>query len=391
MIRRNLASTLRKLARLYPVVTITGPRQSGKTTLCQAVFPNKPYVSLEPADVREHATLDPRGFLREHERGAVLDEVQHAPDLLGYLQAEVDARPQPGRFVLTGSQHFTLSAKVSQSLAGRAAVLFLLPPSLDELRRFKRHPTTLLDTLWMGAFPRIHDRGIPAGRWLADYVTTYLERDVRQVTNVGDLQAFHTFLRLCAGRTGQVLNLSSLGADCGITHNTARAWLSVLETSFIVTRLPVWHRNLKKQMTKAPKLHMLDTGLCCQLLGIREPSELRHHPLRGALFESWVVTEALKARLHRGLTQDAFYFRDHKGLEIDLIVDSGAVTYLAEVKSGETVTTAFFEPLERVEQLIVSGHVPTRIEKLLVYGGDAAQRRSNVRVVPWSKVDGVEW
>ena len=190
-------------------------------------------------------------------------------------------------------------------------------------------------TLWTGAFPRIHDRGIPAGRWLADYVTTYLERDVRQVSQVGNLgrRSMDSCGYVRAGRLG-CLNLSSLGADCGITHNTARAWLSVLETSFIVTRLPVWHRNLKKQMTKAPKLHMLDTGLACQLLGIRGPEELRHHPLRGALFESWVVAEALKSRLHRGLTQDAFYFRDHKGLEVDLIVDSGAVTYLAEVKSG---------------------------------------------------------
>ena len=222
MIERNLSPILRNLLNQYPVVTVTGPRQSGKTTLCRAVLPDRPYVSLEPLDVRDYARSDPRGFLAEYPNGAVLDEVQNAPDLLGYLQVEVDARPEPGRFLLTGSQHFGLSAAVSQSLAGRVGVLHLLPLSIGEVRRFPSPPADLFTTLFTGAYPRIHDRGIPPERWLSDYVATYVQRDVRQVLNVGDLETFTTFLRLCAGRSGQELNLSSLGADAGVTHNTAR-------------------------------------------------------------------------------------------------------------------------------------------------------------------------
>jgi predicted AAA+ superfamily ATPase len=229
---------LKKLTTMYPVVSVVGPRQSGKTTLCKTAFPEKAMVSLEPLDTRDFATRDPRGFLAQHPDGVVIDEAQHAPQLFSYLQEEVDARPRPGRFIVTGSQHLGLSQHVSQTLAGRTGILRLLPPSLDELRRFEHPPGTLDAILWSGAYPRIHDQGLPADRWLADYTATYVERDVRQVVNVGDLNAFSAFLRLCAGRTGQVLNLSALGADCGITHNTAKAWLSVLEASFIVFRSP---------------------------------------------------------------------------------------------------------------------------------------------------------
>ncbi|MCZ7686908.1 MAG: AAA family ATPase [Sandaracinaceae bacterium] len=247
MIERNLGPVLLESARYYPVVTLTGPRQSGKTTLCRALFPDKPYVTLEALDVREYARTDPRAFLAEHAGGAVLDEVQHVPELTSWIQVVVDEDPRPGRFVLTGSQHFGLSDAIAQSLAGRTAVHHLLPPSLDELRRFERAPTTLLETLFTGAYPRIHDRGIPAERWLSDYLTTYVQRDVRQVLNVADLSAFTTFLRLAAGRTARELNLSALGADAGVSHNTARSWLSVLETSWLCHRLPPLFRNLRKQ------------------------------------------------------------------------------------------------------------------------------------------------
>jgi predicted AAA+ superfamily ATPase len=378
-------------ARHYPVVTLTGPRQSGKTTLCRSVLPDKRYVTLEQADVREYATRDPRGFLAEYRAGAILDEIQHVPDLLGYLKAEVDERPEHGRFVLTGSQHLGLTRRVSESLAGRTAVLHLLPPSLDELRRFPDPPSTLLGTLWSGAYPRIHDRGIPADRWLADYASTYLHRDVRDVLAVGDLGAFTRFLRLCAGRTGQVVNLSALGADAGISHNTARSWLSVLEATFVVLVLPAWHRNIKKQLTRAPKLHFLDSGLACHLLGIRSPDELAHHPLRGPLFESWVAAEACKAQVHRGRPVALHHFRDHKGLEVDLVVDCGARVTLVETKSGATVATDFLAPLRRVGALAAAADPSFDVTRRLVYGGTEALVREGVDIVPWSAVASARW
>lgn len=390
MISRNLARPLTALARLYPVLTVTGPRQSGKTTLCRALFPDRPYVSLEALDAREYATSDPRGFLADHARGAILDEVQHVPGLLSYLQVEVDERPDPGRFVLTGSQHLGLMQGISQSLAGRTAVLHLLPPSLDELRRFPRAPTELFDVLRAGAYPRIHDRGIPADRWLSDYVATYIQRDVRQVLNVGDLTTFATFLRLCAGRTAQEVNLSALGADAGVSHNTARAWLSVLEASFVLFRVPAWHRNVTKQAVKSPKLHFWDTGLACHLLGIHDADQLRHHPLRGPIFESWVASEIAKARLHAGLAPGLAHLRDARGLEVDLVVERARSVALVEVKSGATVVADFLAPLERARERAAA--VSDRpLEARLVYGGDTRQRRTAAEVLPWHAVQDVDW
>ena len=237
-VARNLHKALLDRARYAPVVTVTGPRQSGKTTLCRAAFPELDYVSLEPLDNRQFALDDPRGFLERYAGGAVIDEIQHAPDLLSYLQEAVDEDPRPGRFILTGSQHLGLVAAVAQSLAGRTALLRLMPLSLDELRRFPQPPESLWSTVWSGGYPRIFDRGLPAGHWLADYVSTYLERDVRQVVQVGDLLAFGRFLRLAAGRTAQEVNLSKLGSDAGVSYNTAKSWLSVLEATFAVHRLP---------------------------------------------------------------------------------------------------------------------------------------------------------
>ena len=391
MIERTLASSLRSTAAHYPVVTVTGPRQSGKTTLCRMVFPDKAYVSLEPHDVREYARSDPRGFLAEHRDGAILDEFQQVPELSSYLQGEVDERPEPGRFVLTGSEHFGLTQTISQSLAGRTAVLFLLPPDLEEIRRFPEPPGGLFQVLWSGAYPAIHDRGIPADRWLTDYVTTYVQRDVRQVLRVGDLHAFTTFVKLCAGRTGQVLNLSSLGADCGVSHNTARAWLSVLETSFIAIRLPAWHRNLKKQLTRSPKIHFLDTGLACHLLGIHDPDQLVHHPQRGAIFESWVVSEVMKHRLNRGRRAELHFFRDHKGLEVDLVLDEGPRVTLCEAKSGSTVAGDFFRSLDRVNRLIQRSGTPPEVRRTLVHGGEATQQRMDSTALSWSDVHSFDW
>jgi predicted AAA+ superfamily ATPase len=254
------------------------------------------------------------------------------------------------------------------------------------VRRFDAPPEGLLEVLWNGAYPAIHDRHIPADRWLADYVTTYVQRDVRQVLRVGDLQTFTTFVKLCAGRSAQVLNLSSLGGDCGISHNTARAWLGVLETSFLVFRLPQWHRNLKKQLVKAPKVHFFDTGLLCHLLGIRSADQLRHHPLRGAVFESFVVSEAYKTRAHRGSAPALAYFRDHKGLEVDLVLDEPEGITLVEAKSGATVSRDFFTPLGRLEALLARRAVRAPVRKVVVvHGGEATRHGSQGVVLPWDR------
>lgn len=391
MIERNLARTLHRLAELYPVITVTGPRQSGKTTLCSTVFPDKPLVSLEPMDRRRYARDDPRAFLAEYRDGAVIDEVQQVPELLTYLQEEVDTRPEPGRFILTGSQHFSLSAAISQSLAGRTAVVHLLPPSLDEIQRFPSTPTSLVDVLWTGAYPRIHDRGIPADRWLANYVTTYVQRDVRQLLAVNDLEAFTTFLRHCAGRTGQELNLSQMGADAGVSHNTARAWLSVLEASYICFRLPAWHRNLRKRLVKAPKLHFFDSGLVCHLLGIDRPDTLRHHPSRGAIFESWVAAEIYKARVHTGQPPAMFHYREVQGMEVDAVVETGDRLLLVETKSGATVADDYLAGLRGLEDRLAHAHEPRRRESLVIYGGDAPQHRSDATILPWSRVQEPAW
>jgi predicted AAA+ superfamily ATPase len=389
MIPRTLETKLRELASYYPVVALTGPRQSGKTTLCRAVFPKRPYLSMEALDTREFAREDPRGFLAEYADGAVIDEIQHAPDLLGYLQGEVDLRPDPGRFILTGSQHFGLSQSISQSLAGRCGILVLLPPDLEELRAFPSSPDDLYRILWQGAYPRIYDRGIPAHQWLADYTATYLQRDVRQVVNVADLQAFSGFLKLCAGRTGQELNLSALGGDAGVSHNTARAWLSVLETGYILHRLPAWHTNVRKQVIKAPKLHFLDSGLCCWLLGIREPEQLRLHPLRGAIFESWVVSEVYKSLVHRGLHADLYHYRESRGLEIDLLIEQGERLQAVEVKSSATASAALFKNLVRLAERLGGIAESRRLESCVVYGGEATQRRSGARLLSWRDVSRV--
>jgi len=387
MIHRDLQPILLRWAGVYPVVTLTGPRQSGKTTLCRGAFPDKPYVSLEPLDTRSFALEDPRGFLDQYPHGAVLDEVQQTPSLLSYIQDLVDRDPRPGRFVLTGSQHFGLSGAVSQSLAGRTTILHLLPPSLGELRRFPSAPSDLTSTLFMGAYPRIHDQGIPPERWLGDYVTTYVQRDVRQVLKVGDLMSFTTFLRLCAGSTGQELNLSRLGADAGISQPTAKAWLSVLESSFLCFRLGPWHANLRKRIVKAPKLFFYDAGLVCHLLGIRSAQQLESHPLRGAIFETWAVSEAMKMHLHQGQETSAFHYREVSGLEVDLVLQESERTRLIEFKSGRTVDASWLKPLLAAKENLLAGSVGRVCEPILVYGGDQQQIRNGVRICPWDRLE----
>jgi uncharacterized protein len=391
MIERDAAARLTKLAGYYPVVSVTGPRQAGKTTLCRSTFPNLPYVSLEPLDVREFAVADPRAFLGAYPSGAIIDEVQRAPDLFSYLQENVDTHGRPGRFILTGSHQLALAAGVAQSLAGRTGLLELYPPSWGELKRFPNAPSELFDVLFAGAYPRIFDRQIPPQQWLADYVATYVQRDVRQLLNIGDLRTFTNFLQLCAGSTAAEAHLSRLGADAGISHNTAKAWLSVLEASYLAFRLHGWHTNVRKQVVKSPKLHFLDTGVVCYLLGIHEPQQLRTHPIRGALFESWVAAEVLKQRAHHGGTAILSHYRDNKGLEVDLICDTSSDVLLTEVKSGATVASDFTTSVER---LALEMGVHTRdkvIATRVVYGGDMAQSRGATEIVPWRAVDQAGW
>jgi len=385
MIRRELQSVLEEEATRYPVVTVTGPRQSGKTTLCRQTFPDLPWVSLEPLDVRAFATEDPRGFLGQYADGAILDEIQHAPGLTSYIQDIVDRDPKPGRFVLTGSQNLALMSTVSQSLAGRTAVLHLLPPSWIELQRFDRPPEDLLTTLWTGAFPRIHDRGIPADRWARDYIATYVQRDVRQVLAVGELTTFDRFVRLVAGRTAQERNLSTLAADTGVTSPTARSWLSVLETGFLVHALPAFHANVRKRLVKAPKLHGVDSGLLCALLGIRTPDELALHPLRGFIFESWVASELLKQRLHQGLTASLSHYRENRGAEVDVVADWDDLL-LVETKSGQTYRSEFAKGVTRLAERLRGSQGHRRVRPVVVFGGDEGQRRSDVEVLSWREI-----
>jgi len=391
-IHRRIQPTLDELARSFPVVTVTGPRQSGKTTLCRMAFPDKRYVSLEAPDERRFALDDPRGFLAELTAGAIIDEVQRVPELLSYLQGLVDEDPEPGRFVLTGSADLALRSEVTQSLAGRTGLLELLPLDLEE--RIALAPVDdLWRAVWEGGYPAIHHRSIPADRWLSAYVDTYVERDVRQHLEVSNLVAFQSFLELAAAHTAQLVNLSALGSGVGISHNTARSWLTVLEASYLVQRLPPLHRDLRKRVVKTPKLHVLDSGLACWLLRIRNPEELKRHPLRGAVLESWVASEVLKRFANHGARPRLHHWRSYRGEEVDLVVDRGRDLLAVEVKSGATIHPSFFAPLEHFAELAREAvpPAPDGVRRVIVYGGDQRQQRSAGLVLPWREVQRFSW
>jgi predicted AAA+ superfamily ATPase len=382
LVPRLAAATLRELAGGYPLVAITGPRQSGKTTLAREVFGDKPYVSLEDLDERAFAEDDPRGFLGRFPEGAILDEVQRSPGIFSYLQTRVDDDRRGGLFVLTGSQQFGLLAGISQTLAGRVAVVELLPFSLGELQAAQRAPGKLEALLFQGLYPPIYDRNLDAAIWYKNYVGSYIERDVRQMVNVRDLATFQRFVRMCAARTAQLLNLSSLAVDCGISHNTAASWLSVLEASFILHRVKPYHANFGKRLVKSPKLYFHDSGLAAWLLGIQTAKQLAVHPQRGPLFETWVVAELLKARYARGLGSNLFFWRDRSGHEVDLVIEQGATLVPVEIKSGQTVQPAFFRGIEDWRR--ISGQPDG--EAWLVFGGDREERRGSLRVLPWQSI-----
>lgn len=388
MIERDANTSTRQAAREFPVVALTGPRQSGKSTLCRALFPHHPYASLESPDTRRFATDDPRGFLAGFPDGAILDEIQNCPEIPSYLQTIVDNDSRPGQWILTGSQHLAVMQSVTQSLAGRCGVVNLLPLSYGEITRFSEYPKTQDHALLTGGYPRILDRRLDPSVWLRSYVATYIERDVRMLSDIGDLGAFQRFIELCAGRTAQMLNMSSLAGDCGISQPTAKAWLSVLEASFITFRLPAFSANLRKRLVKSPKLHFYDSGLVCWLLGIRNVDHLRNHPLRGSIFESWVAAEIIKHRVHRGQPGKIYYFRDQNGVEADMVVDHADLLDLIEAKAGQTIGGDAFASL-----LKISGEFADhrRCRAYLIHGGDQQQQRSNVTVLPWNLVDGHDW
>ena len=385
MITRDLAAQVERAASWSPSVTVTGPRQSGKTTLCRAMFPDRPYRSLEAPDHRAFAIDDPRAFLAQFPDGAVIDEVQRVPDLLSYLQGAIDDDPAPGRWILSGSQNLALIESVSQSLAGRTALHQLLPLSWNEVSRFEKHPATLEEAIMSGGYPRIFDHQLDPSDWLRSYVGTYIERDVRAISNVGDLSAFQRFLGLCAGRTGQLLNYSSLADDCGISQPSAKSWFSILEASFVAFHLPVFSGKVRKRLIKMPKLYFCDTGLACWLLGIRAPEQLVSHPLRGALFETWVVSEVLKHRTHRGETRGLSYYRERGGGELDLVVDEPGGLTLIEAKSAKTPSSSLFDGARRIRHQL--GDLGTGAKVVVVYGGDESRRNSDgSRLIPWRQV-----
>lgn len=398
MITRHLGKLLRMAARAFPIVTLTGPRQSGKTTLARAAFPGHQYATLEDPDQRDFALADPRGFLGQFRGRVILDEVQRVPDLFSYIQGIVDREDRTGRFVLTGSQNFLLMHRVSQSLAGRCGVFHLLPLSwaemsskpLREAARFlqirrsrtsiaSRSKPALFEALFAGGYPRIHDKHLAPQRWLSSYYQTYLERDVRELLSVGDIEGFGRFVRLCAGRSGQILNASALAADAGVSHTTARRWLSLLEASFVVYLLRPHHANFNKRLVKAPKLYFLDTGLLCYLLRIRSAAELLAHPARGAVFETWVVSETVKNFMNRGAEPDIYFWRDSAGHEVDLVIENTPTRIPIEIKSGQTVGSDFLAGITYWRTLAAEPDGPAG----LVYGGDSSFTRQGISVLSW--------
>lgn len=378
MITRHLLPALLNRAAQYPVVTLTGPRQSGKTTLCRAAFPDKPYCNLERPDRRSFAQHDPAGFLAQFPEGAVLDEIQRVPELLSWIQVRVDERRVAGEFILTGSHQFALNHHISQSLAGRTALLTLLPLSIAELRG-AGEPTTVDHLLFTGGYPRIYADHLDPSVMLGDYFATYVERDLRELIQLRHIREFEIFVRLAAGRTGQLLNVHSLAADAGISGQTAKSWLTLLEASYIIFLLPPWFTNIGKRLTKSPKLYFYDVGFAAWLIGITQASHLQAHPLRGLLFENMVVLEMLKARINNGLSANLHFYRDSSGLEVDVLLEAGYHISLFEIKSSQTVNQEYFKQLTKVAALF--GERVTR--KVVFYGGVEGQKRSDAEAMSY--------
>ncbi len=381
MISRVSSRKVLEMAKKFPVITITGPRQSGKTTLCKSVFSQYAYVSLENPDTREFAQSDPKGFLDTYTGNLIIDEAQHVPELFSYIQGIVDEKKQPGQFILSGSQNFLLLEKISQSLAGRVYVFHLLPLSYAELKN--ENVKDLKDAIFYGGYPRLFDANIAPKDFFPSYIQTYLERDVRNMINLRDLNLFNAFLKLCAGRIGQLFNANSLSTEIGVDAKTIQNWISILEKSFVVFRLYPWHENFNKRVIKTPKLYFYDTGLACSLLGIKSVEELELHFAKGGLFENFIILEKMKLKLNKGEQADLFFWRDSHGNEIDVLETKGNTQVVTEIKSAKTLKNDFFKGLQWYEKIAKK----YSIKKQLVYGGDDNQQRTEAEVISWRNID----
>lgn len=385
MINRDAASKIQELAGKFPVIGLLGPRQSGKTTLAKTLFRGKPYVSFENQDTLLAATSDPRGFLAKYSEGAVFDEIQRAPHLFSYLQGIIDENPsKTGLFLLTGSQNFLLLENITQSLAGRIAFVQLLPFSYHELRTTEWGDSKLDFLLLHGGYPRLYDKDIAALDFYPNYILTYVERDVRQIKNINDLAIFQRFLRVCATRVGQIVNYASIGNDCGIDKKTVVSWLGILETSFIATTLRPFYNNLGKRLLQMPKLYFYDTGLCCSLLEIENEMQLANHPLRGALFENFVLLELLKGRFNRGLRSNFYFWRDRTGNEIDILIDKADGAIPIEIKASATYDKSFLKGINYWKKI-----QPGITRGFLIYTGEESFQQQETAIINWKELDGI--
>lgn len=380
-IDRNITPTLLEVNRYFPVITLTGPRQSGKTTLLKKVFNNIPYYSLENPDVRAFAFNDPMGFLTQHPEGMILDEVQNSPDLLSYIQEMVDENPKK-RFILSGSSQFAVLKSISQSLAGRTAVLELLPLSFTEVKK-EAMSKTVDGILIDGFFPAIYAGKNISSLFYPSYVRTYLERDVRDLLQVKDMMQFQTFLRLCAGRTGSLFNASELSGEVGVSANTIKSWLSVLQASYIIKLLPPFYENVRKRLTKTPKLYFYDTGLACYLLGIETEEQLVRDRMRGHLFENFIIAEALKSRYNKGKESNLFFYRDSNGNEVDLLLKEGSNYRAIEIKSSQTYHPEFEKGLKSINDLLGE----RLMEKAIIYTGELENDTAEIKLFNWRRLD----
>jgi len=378
MIKRDAEPKLLQLSQQFKAVALVGPRQSGKTTLAKHVFGHKPYVSLENPDTRRFALDDPRSFLGQFPDGAILDEAQRAPELFSYLQQILDEDSTPGKFIITGSNNFLLQESISQSLAGRIAYLFLLPFTISELKN--HNIINLQELIFKGTYPAVYDQPVDPDKWYSDYIRTYIERDVRQVKNITDLNAFERFLRLCAGRIGQLLNMSNLAIESGVDSKTIASWIGILENGFVLFRLQPHHANFNKRIVKMPKLYFYDTGLACSLLGIHNPQQLDYHHMAGSLFENLILSELIKSRYNKARSNNLYFWRDNVGHELDILIENPDGLFPVEIKYGKTITQEFFKGL-------LFWHKISKIQNgAVIYGGDKAQKRSNgVEIIPWNK------
>ena len=382
MIPRDITNHLQKLFSKYPVITLTGPRQSGKSMLVKSVFPDLPYISFEDPEIRRVALHDTKTFLKAYSKGAVFDEAQYIPDLFSYLQLITDEANKPGMFVLTGSQNFLLLEKISQSLAGRTAVLHLMPFSLHELQTANELGDEPFKLIQRGFYPRMFDYALSPEEFYPYYVQTYLERDVRSLSGVVDMLEFSRFLSLCAGRVSQPLNKNNLAADAGISVPTLNKWLSILQASFLIYLLPPYYKNYNKRLTRQPKLYFTDTGLLNWYLGIHSGKSLENHYLKGEIFENFVIQEHLKKIRHSGKPENMWFWRDNNGREIDLIIEREGNTYAYEIKSAATFNHRFFKSLEYWRQISGNSAINTGV----IYAGNQQLNSPNGQIIPWWKI-----